>query len=133
MAAPDLAADAEPPAADLEPAPGACGTPAPPGADKVAVGEARPVPGTDTYLARDERGYMAIQARCSHAGCTVTWNAGARTFDCPCHGSRFALDGKVRNGPASEPLPHRPLCRLHDGTLAVDFTMLIYDTEGRIQ
>ena len=37
-------------------------------------------------------------------GCRVHYNESDRSFDCPCHGSRFALDGKVIEGPASDHL-----------------------------
>ncbi len=43
---------------------------------------------------------------CSHLGCSVALNQDARTFDCPCHGSRFHLDGNVLHGPALYPLSH---------------------------
>jgi hypothetical protein len=43
-------------------------------------------------------------AVCTHAGCVVHWNPFERCWDCPCHGSQFAPDGQVLNGPAVRPL-----------------------------
>jgi glycine/D-amino acid oxidase-like deaminating enzyme/nitrite reductase/ring-hydroxylating ferredoxin subunit len=51
----------------------------------------------------------ALSAACTHDGCTVTWNNAEQTWDCPCHGSIFSVDGKVIHGPAVDPLPARKL------------------------
>jgi glycine/D-amino acid oxidase-like deaminating enzyme/nitrite reductase/ring-hydroxylating ferredoxin subunit len=57
---------------------------------------------------RDDEGRLhAVSSRCTHLGCQVVWNAAERTWDCPCHGSRFDVDGEVLNGPAVDPLASR--------------------------
>jgi Rieske Fe-S protein len=59
---------------------------------------------------RDDDGRLhAVSARCTHLGCIVRWNSAERTWDCPCHGSRFEPRGAVAYGPAVHPLqPHDP-------------------------
>ncbi len=46
----------------------------------------------------------AVNPTCTHSGCIVAWNNKGNKFECGCHGSEFALDGKVLEGPATEPL-----------------------------
>ncbi len=61
-------------------------------------------------VARDAGGELhVLSAVCTHLGCIVGWDAEEQTWDCHCHGSRFAIDGRVINGPAEEPLPGRAL------------------------
>ncbi len=66
---------------------------------------------------RDAAGVYAIATACTHLGCAV-----ARTsegFTCPCHGSKFAANGRVLAGPAPRPLPWLEISRAADGQLVV--------------
>jgi glycine/D-amino acid oxidase-like deaminating enzyme/nitrite reductase/ring-hydroxylating ferredoxin subunit len=73
------------------------------GLDDLRPGEARVTSTVAAY--RDESGALhAVRAHCTHLGCLVSFNNAERTWDCPCHGSRFDVDGHVVQGPAVHPL-----------------------------
>lgn len=75
--------------------------------DEVRSGEGKiiKVNGQKVAAYRDEAGRLqCVSPVCTHMKCDVAWNAAERTWDCPCHGSRFNTDGSVLNGPAHEPL-----------------------------
>ena len=83
-----------------------------PEADELAPGEGGIVSlDGDTVAAfRDEDGSLrALSPTCTHLGCRVSFNTAERTWDCPCHGSRFDLDGHVIQGPAVKDLAPKGL------------------------
>ncbi len=66
------------------------------------------VKGERLAVYRDREGRLrAVSAVCTHLGCLVKFNDAERTWDCPCHGSRFDTDGAVLAGPAIHPLAQR--------------------------
>ncbi|MER8640384.1 FAD-dependent oxidoreductase [Mesorhizobium sp. M1227] len=76
-------------------------------ADKLRPGQGAIVRQGLTKVAafRDEDGTLYKRsAACTHIGCHVHWNSLERCWDCPCHGSHFAVDGTALNGPAVAPL-----------------------------
>lgn len=63
------------------------------------------ISGKRVAIYKDEHGNVrTYSAVCPHLGCSVRWNSFEKTFDCPCHGSRFTTAGKVINGPANSDL-----------------------------
>jgi glycine/D-amino acid oxidase-like deaminating enzyme/nitrite reductase/ring-hydroxylating ferredoxin subunit len=68
-------------------------------------GDIADMSGAKVAAYRDDDGTLhALRAQCTHLGCLVTFNDAERTWDCPCHGSRFDLQGRVIEGPAVEDL-----------------------------
>ncbi len=60
---------------------------------------------TKLAVYRDGQGVLhEWSAVCPHLGCIVSWNEAEKTWDCPCHGSRFDCQGRVINGPANRNL-----------------------------
>ena len=73
---------------------------------KRGSGKVLDLDGQKVAVYRDEHGATTERsAVCTHMGCLVDWNQAERTWDCPCHGSRFKPDGKMIAGPAEDPLP----------------------------
>ncbi len=83
-----------------------------------AVGAVQKFEDGNFFLYREEGGFHAISATCTHLGCIVaSTDAG---FACPCHGSRFAKDGSVVGGPAPAALPWLEIALAPDGQLQVN-------------
>lgn len=76
---------------------------------EIKKGEAKviEVDGERVGAYRDEEGELhVVDITCTHLGCELVWNEGEKTWDCPCHGSRFTYDGENVEGPAFNPLKH---------------------------
>jgi Rieske Fe-S protein len=58
------------------------------------------------YVVKTGGNTVVFAQNCSHLGCSINFNKDAQSFDCPCHGSRFHIDGTVLHGPAADPLSH---------------------------
>jgi glycine/D-amino acid oxidase-like deaminating enzyme/nitrite reductase/ring-hydroxylating ferredoxin subunit len=86
------------------PGPGAAGSLAPGEGAVIRVGRRH------LALHRDNAGALhTLSARCPHLGCLVEWSAGDGAWECPCHGSRFAADGTLVQGPATSDLARTEL------------------------
>jgi glycine/D-amino acid oxidase-like deaminating enzyme/nitrite reductase/ring-hydroxylating ferredoxin subunit len=73
----------------------------------IAPGEGRVVKyeGESIALYKEENGRLhAINPVCTHAKCMVGWNSAEKSWDCPCHGARYTVDGEVLTGPAQRGL-----------------------------
>jgi glycine/D-amino acid oxidase-like deaminating enzyme/nitrite reductase/ring-hydroxylating ferredoxin subunit len=76
-------------------------------ADEIPMGEGAIMRDGASKIAvyKDEQGQLhQCSAVCTHLGCIVQWNSGEKSWDCPCHGSRYGIDGQILNGPAIKPL-----------------------------
>lgn len=76
------------------------------------------------YVVRMPRGFFAMSNICTHLGCITQWHEDANMVECPCHGSEFAMNGRVIRGPAPRPLPHFALTLEKDGQLVVDTSVI---------
>jgi glycine/D-amino acid oxidase-like deaminating enzyme/nitrite reductase/ring-hydroxylating ferredoxin subunit len=74
------------------------------------------IDGEELAASRDPDGTLrTVKAACTHMGCIVAWNKAESSWDCPCHGSRFAADGRILHGPALHPLETVPSPEPDDG------------------
>jgi len=81
------------------------------------------------WLVRDEEGFYAIYAKCTHLGCTPRWLAAENKFKCPCHGSGYYKDGVNFEGPAPRPMDRVRITKAEDGQIVVDVSVkYVYGT-----
>lgn len=77
------------------------------------------------YLVRfDDGGLLALSLRCTHLGCSITWDAEQNIFICPCHSSTFRMNGDVIKSPAPRALDLFPVI-IEEGMVKVDISQPI--------
>jgi len=84
-----------------------------------------------TWIVRNDKGFFAIFAQCTHLGCTPRWLEAEGKFKCPCHGSGFTMDGINFEGPAPRPLEHARISLAEDGQLLVDTSIRFREELGQ--
>ena len=77
------------------------------------------------YVIGTAGGVYALSAVCTHLGCITRYKSDERAIACPCHGSRFDLEGNVTHGPAPRPLPWLDVTEDATGNLVVDTGIVI--------
>lgn len=82
------------------------------------------------YVIGAAGGVYALSAVCTHLGCITRFRSDERVIACPCHGSRFDLEGNVVHGPAPRPLPWLDVTQDSAGNLVVDTGIVI--TNGKV-
>ncbi|MDA8085171.1 MAG: ubiquinol-cytochrome c reductase iron-sulfur subunit [Nitrospiraceae bacterium] len=70
------------------------------------------------FIVRMDRELFVLSPTCSHLGCMVNWNYLKQEFDCPCHGGRYDMAGRVIGGPPPKPLARLPY-EIKNGSLYV--------------
>jgi cytochrome b6-f complex iron-sulfur subunit len=94
-------------------------------ADSFPTGSVVEFPDGRFFLIRaNDGGFLAVYQRCTHLGCSVTWEADEGRFFCPCHASSFDAHGDVQNPPAPRALDTFPV--------TIDGDRVLVDT-GQIQ
>ncbi|MFQ5683316.1 MAG: ubiquinol-cytochrome c reductase iron-sulfur subunit [Candidatus Binatia bacterium] len=82
------------------------------------------------WIVREETGFYALFAKCTHLGCTPNWLSAENKFKCPCHGSGFYKDGTNFEGPAPRPLDRFLIAFAEDGQLVVEKEKLYHMNAG---
>jgi cytochrome b6-f complex iron-sulfur subunit len=77
------------------------------------------------FLIHAKEGFFALSAVCTHLGCLTAWKPDLGIIACPCHGSKFKMEGQKIEGPAPKPLPWYRMWVSDEGDLLVDRSTII--------
>jgi len=88
------------------------------------------IAGHRVWVVREEAGFYALLAVCTHLGCTPGWLPQEKKYKCFCHGSGFHMDGAHFEGPAPRPLERVKIALAEDGQLLVDTAVRFRSEKG---
>ena len=88
--------------------------------EAIAVGSVIEDAAHRVFVIRGKDGFRALSAVCTHLGCITRFQSDKNIIACPCHGSRFSLEGDVIGGPAPRPLRWLQMTQSDRGELVVD-------------
>lgn len=100
--------------------------------DEYAAGEvsSKWLKSRQVWIVRDEEGFYALLAVCTHLGCIPRWLETENKFKCPCHGSGFYRTGINFEGPAPRPLERVKVTLDENGQLLIDKSVKFYYEKG---
>jgi cytochrome b6-f complex iron-sulfur subunit len=84
-----------------------------------------------TWVVRNDQGFYAIFAQCTHLGCTPRWLEAEGKFKCPCHGSGFTMEAINFEGPAPRPLERVQITLAEDGQILIDTSIRFREEIGQ--
>lgn len=84
-----------------------------------------------TWLVKSEGKVFALSTICTHLGCIPNWTPATQTFECPCHGSGYYVNGINFKGPAPRPLERFQITRTAQGDIKVDKTKTFRQEKGQ--
>ncbi len=94
--------------------------------DAFAPGSVTLDPKQNVFVVRAKEGYFyTLSATCTHLGCIVNWKSEEGIIACPCHGSKFNVQGEVIGGPAPRPLPRFSISIDEQGVLVVNKATIV--------
>jgi len=82
------------------------------------------------WIVRNDEGFYALIAVCTHLGCTPNWLSNENKYKCPCHGSGFYKNGINFEGPAPRPLERAAIILAEDGQILVDKSRKFFYERG---
>ncbi len=84
-----------------------------------------------TWVVKTDDNVFALSTICTHLGCIPNWTPATQTFECPCHGSGYYMNGINFKGPAPRPLERYQITKTATGEILIDKTKVFRQEKGQ--